>query len=70
MPDIKYMIRERVCRYFKNIADMKDDRWPKICLSEEIRSLMNNNPSRWGTEVVKIIKELNVLKSTKKYGVE
>ena len=28
--------------------DMEKDRWPKICLREEIRGISKRNPTTWG----------------------
>lgn len=39
---------------------MKDHRWPKICLKEEIRGIINGYPTKWGKKVVKIFKEMVV----------
>ena len=43
--------RERASRYVLNILGMGDERWPKICLREELRGLGNQEPSRWGKEM-------------------
>ena len=29
---------------------MKERRWPKVCLKEEIRGIINGNLLRWGVE--------------------
>lgn len=38
----------RASRYIGDVLRMQDDRWPKICLREEVRSILNHNPSKWG----------------------
>ena len=30
---------------------MEGERWPKICLKEELRGIENSEPSRWGKEI-------------------
>ena len=37
---------------------MKEDRWPKVCLREEIRGIINRNPSQWGREFKQALVEL------------
>lgn len=56
--EIKYIVRERACRYIKNVLSMEDNRWPKICLREEMRALLNNSPTKWGNEVAKVLIEI------------
>ena len=29
---------------------MEEERWPKICSREEIRGILNRNPTEWGKE--------------------
>ena len=37
---------------------MKEDRWPKVCLREEIRGIINRNPSQWGREFKQALEEI------------
>lgn len=37
--------RRRASRYMVEILRMQDERWPKICLKEEMRGIKNRNPS-------------------------
>ena len=39
--------RRRVGEYIVKILEMGEDRWPKVCLREEIRGLENRNPTEW-----------------------
>ena len=49
--------RERAIAYIASILDMEENRWPKICLREEIRALKNGEPSRWGTDLKSVWEE-------------
>ena len=42
--------RRRAGKYIVGILKMKKDRWPKVCLREEIRGIINRNPSQWRRE--------------------
>ena len=37
---------------------MKEDRWPKVCLREEIRGIINRNPPQWGREFKQALEEV------------
>ena len=37
--------RRRAAKYIVEILKMKEDRWPKVFLREEIRGIINRNPS-------------------------
>lgn len=52
--------RIRAANYLIEIFIMTDERWPKICLREEIRGLKNRNPSPWGAELQKALKLVGV----------
>ena len=41
---------KRAARYVKAIMDMEENRWPIICLREEIRGIANRNPTKWGKD--------------------
>lgn len=43
---LKAVVRERFCRYIKDVMDMEEDRWPRVCLREECRGIMNKNQQR------------------------
>lgn len=47
-----FMTRKRASRYLVDILRMEDSRWPKLCLREEVRNIMNGKPSKWGKAVV------------------
>ncbi|XP_034935878.1 uncharacterized protein [Chelonus insularis] len=46
--EIEFILKERACRYLWEVLEMDDDRWPKICLLEEVRGILNNKESAWG----------------------
>ena len=46
--------RKREAKYIVEMLKMKEDRWPKVCLREEIRAIINRNPSQWGRERVEM----------------
>ncbi|CAG5075581.1 Protein of unknown function [Cotesia congregata] len=37
---------------------MGEDRWPKICLREEMRGILNRQPSKWGEKIKMLVKEM------------
>lgn len=37
---------------------MEEKRWPKICLREEMRGIMNSNPTKWGRGVLQVLKKM------------
>lgn len=39
---------ERAGKYLLDIGKLGMDRWPIVCLREELRGLENGNPSKWG----------------------
>lgn len=43
----------RAGRYLIEIGRMKESRWPRICLKEEIRALENGEPTKWGKVMAK-----------------
>lgn len=49
--------RNRAVDYVARILNMEDERWPKICLKEEIRGLGNGEPTIWGSELKKTWEE-------------
>lgn len=50
--------RRRAGRYLLEIVKMGNARWPKICLREEIRGIINGNPSKWGKELKEAMEEV------------
>ena len=42
--------RRRAGKYLVEVLKMKEGRWSKVCLREELRGIVNGNPSRWGVE--------------------
>lgn len=57
---IKGDIRERVCRYVRDVLNMNEERWPKVCMKEECRGIMNGNPSKWGKRMKEMCDEIGV----------
>lgn len=43
--------RRRLCGYILKIIKMGEERWPRICLSEELRWIKNREPTKWGSEL-------------------
>ena len=37
---------------------MKKERWPKVCLKEEIKGIINGHPSRWEAEFRDVMREV------------
>lgn len=50
--------REMAGRYLIKIIKMKEERWPKVCLREELRELENKYPSKWGKSLKKAFEEV------------
>ena len=50
--------RRRAAKYIVEILKMKEDRWPKVCLREEIRRIINRNPSQWRREFKQALEEV------------
>lgn len=48
----------RATRYLVQVGKMGEERWPKICLKEELRAIQNNTASRWGKELKKAFSEV------------
>lgn len=43
----------RAGKYLLDIGKMKEDRWPRLCLKEELRGIKNNNATKWGRTIVR-----------------
>ena len=50
--------RRRAAKCIVEILKMKEYRWPKVCLREEIRGIINRNPSQWGREFKQALEEV------------
>lgn len=55
---IEYTCKERAIRYLCEILAMRKERWPRICLMEEMRATLNSKPSKWGRQVMEVMKEI------------
>lgn len=55
---MEVIIKERAIRYLKECIGMDEERWPRIVVKEEMRGILNGNPSRWGKAVKKTLKEM------------
>lgn len=44
--------------FILKIFILKQDSWPRKCLMEEVRAIKNGNPSNWGKEMEKALREL------------
>ena len=51
-------MRRRTNKYILEVCEMKEGRWPKICLKEELRGIINGQPSQWGAKVKEAIEEV------------
>lgn len=58
MESIMVTVRKRACMYLLDIMRMEDKRWPKVCLREECRGILNGEPTRWGNAVVMALEEM------------
>lgn len=56
--NIQVEARRRAGKYLLEILGMQDDRWPKICLREEVRGVINDKPSQWGRELQGAMREV------------
>ncbi|KAK0156942.1 hypothetical protein PV328_012094, partial [Microctonus aethiopoides] len=45
---VEYTARERAGRYIRDVMAMDKERWPKICLREEMTGIMNGKATKWG----------------------
>ncbi|CAD6208666.1 GSCOCG00010642001-RA-CDS, partial [Cotesia congregata] len=43
---MEYIIKERALRFLADVVRMDDDRWTKICIKNEMREIMNKNPTK------------------------
>lgn len=55
---IEYTVRDRAFRFVKDLLEMEDDRWPKICFMEEIRAILNKKPTKWGKAFSNVLEEI------------
>ena len=42
---------ETAARYIEDVMKMDDSRWPKKCVREEIRGVINGDATKWGKEL-------------------
>ena len=49
---------KRAANYLVEVVEMNNDRWPKKCLREEIRGILNRNPSKWGKQLMNAMDEV------------
>lgn len=49
---------KRAGRYLLDIGSMGEERWPRICLREELRGLKNRIGSKWGNGAVKALRDV------------
>ena len=50
--------RRRAGNYLEWVAEMEEERWPKICLKEELRGIKNGMPTKWGNSLKKAFEEV------------
>lgn len=50
--------RERAGNYLMQVLRMEDNRWPKICLKEELRGIRKNCSSKWEMRLKKVFEEV------------
>lgn len=63
--DAKIMAEKTAIKYLLKVADMEEDRWPKICLRELLRKIDNRLPTKWGKKIGKVLKSYGVDKNLK-----
>lgn len=51
-------IWKRAAKYLREVMEMGDERWPKKCLKEEVRGIINGNPTKWGAELTKAMNDI------------
>ncbi|CAG5089229.1 Protein of unknown function [Cotesia congregata] len=56
--NIKVTTRERAARYVKDVLAMEEDRRLKIALREEMRGILNRNPTKRDKNLHSAIKEM------------
>lgn len=57
---IKATARERVCRYMGEVMKMSEERWPRVCLKEECRAIINGKPTKWGQKVKEMCDDMGI----------
>ncbi|CAD6239434.1 GSCOCG00008685001-RA-CDS [Cotesia congregata] len=61
LESIEYTCRKRAIKYWEDILAMKEGRWPKACLMEEMRCIINNRPTKWGCKVIERLEEMEAV---------
>lgn len=64
--EIEWTVRKRVCRYIKDIMEMEEERWPKVCLKEEMRAITNGKESKWGKDMKEVLGKFGTQQICKK----
>ncbi|XP_057332067.1 uncharacterized protein LOC130671937 [Microplitis mediator] len=54
----RYESRARAITYLQDIVRMGEDRWPGICLREEMRGILNKNSTVWRRKVQEVLREI------------
>lgn len=49
---------KRAGSYIGQIVKIIEESWPRVCLREEVRRILNGHPSRWGREFKKALAEV------------
>lgn len=58
MNSLEMVARKRASSYILEVINMGRERWPNICLREELRGVINGNPSVWGKELREAFQEV------------
>ena len=51
-------MKKRAASYLINVLKMEENMWPKLCLKEELRRIMNKYPSEWEKKAAKSFREV------------
>lgn len=62
MVRMSWVIKEWLWRYVRKVYGMEEGRWPKVCLREEVRNILNNRPTDWGKKVYKSAREMGIVR--------
>lgn len=49
--------KSRAGQYLVTLSRIGKDRWPRKCLKEEIRNIINGNPTKWDKELQEALRE-------------
>ncbi|KAK0157230.1 hypothetical protein PV328_011719 [Microctonus aethiopoides] len=56
------VIKERLWRYMRKVYEMEAERWPKICLREEVRNILDRKPTVWGMKLLGVARDMYIEK--------